>query len=591
MEMLVGFHFHGYQPGDVVSVEFKHDDIRFIERISHIIADNHTYKNWTEYMLKRYPKIFSFFETLGKENLKFSLDVEPWTIKMSEDLGINLLSTIRSIKDFADIVATVPYHPIMPHLEKFEMEVLSGIMWEIHKRINPDVMWQGVWLPECAYSSDVIKAIAEQSFRLGNIQGTYLFLDSTQIIKPPEDYAKMSCNFIKSVMKIGVVARDKAISNAFAFREKNPRDIVSMILSRRDNIKEEKGIPYFLSLASDLETFIYSDDQMKRFYDIYSNLKEKKISCMRPSDYFYEKSMGTMKKWIGEFFSEEYAIKVKENSSWSDYTDTQINGPSDTRWTGLRRFDSLIIFRNYGRRKISQIWKQGFMRLMENINRFIRNCCIFGLKNIGGGELLEFLIKYHSIHFSAICGNKSNPFNDCNYVTGDENTALELARMYYLGLMANRSCPRFWENIDTRVTFQSVIFMTSSLLECHRIMNYIGEKNMAEKAVKIFQRELVNFEKTYDIYNIQELFGYHGWEVMRDSWISSIQSEIPSISCYNVVKRAAIYEIIKSCHESSHKFIENINFKDDDVCADVNHIFSERSFPWKNKDWCENSDR
>src|SRR5256886_14323793 len=74
-----------------------------------------------------------------------------------------------------------------------------------------------------------------------------------------------------------------------------------------------------------------------------------------------------------------------DNSSWSDYDDTLSRGiTSDTRWTGLRRSDGLVVSRIHRNRPMSQLWKHAFTLATERVETAGRRQSLQLLQSAGG---------------------------------------------------------------------------------------------------------------------------------------------------------------------------------------------------------------
>ncbi len=638
MHQRVSFHFHGYQPGDVIYRQNTDpfEPMKFVERNSpvelkvgeEIVKGN----NWTDVNLRAYVHAVNVFrelaETLGAPAA--SVDIEPYTVTLliekDRKYGTKRYEGIMDAfeKGMIDLVVTIPFHPILPHLDPNEQMLLSRIMFEFFKSVikkgkiktGPDGKKRlilGVWLPEGVITEATGKIVqnafdkfvaSDEAFK--DVEAhMYFLLDSRQFIAPWMPQAFWSMNFLDMGDKKPLVfGRDAYISDAFSFGTAGIGAILENIVRFRcDPAKEERGITYTLTLISDLETLLASPPQAKRFQSL---MKALDFIGVRPSthaDFIAGKLTGTDKAWEGEVErSDAFKAIVKEYSSWSDYSDMLIGGKtSDTRWTGVRRADAKVIFRHYKRFSISQIWKLGFRETTNKVNTYVRRGVLEILKgqakDASEEKLYDFLVEYSKIIFKEHFIMQGVPREELEFKAIVERTvgqfrewsvAARAARAYYMMLMGNRSCPRFWEIIDTRVAFQNVVFLTHALLDLLKIYQYTGQSQKAERTFKLYKDAFVNFHNAYEMFYFDELSGLVGWETSTDAWVASIQSRVPERSTYNVVRRASLYvglndipELLPTIETTEGKIILK------NIVADTAHILGEMHGDWKTKEYCE----
>lgn len=159
-----------------------------------------------------------------------------------------------------------------------------------------------------------------------------------------------------------------------------------------------------------------------------------------------------------------------------------------------------------------------------------------GLKDFNA-NVEEFLVRYARIFFKDYY-DYFGIETSMDYVlepANGEKKALKLGRIYYLMLLANHSCPRFWENLDTRVAFGNVSVMAKAFIELMEYFNDEGRNIFVEAYLK-----LRNFGRLYHLWNFGSLPALEGWETSEKAWNSALKPEVPN-SGYNVVTRAALY--------------------------------------------------
>jgi hypothetical protein len=620
------FHFHAYQPGDIILRKrgSPMEPPEFIERRSPVslMMGKSEIKgdNWTDAMLRFYGAIWKLFGRMGQQSSSpfCSVDIEPATLQLLAQRQPNSFWAYRElIKQRAvDPIATVPFHVLLPHADPEEQRFLGKLTFRLHRVLESvetpygDAM--GFWFPEALYSDKASHAVAQAYADIQPKQDNghcrrmlFFILDRDQFENLDIPQAALSANFaFIDTQRVGVFGRDRPISDRWAFRHGTIPEMVSEIESMKvDPIKEEKGIQYTLTVASDLESLAASAEQGDRFQALRAELKSGGVEMLCHSTFLGRKLGKEYRCWEGELEGKAFRVRLRENSSWSDYMDLGVNYPSDTRWTGLRRWDGHVIFRWHGGDRISQIWKQGYGVVWERLSRAVRLGVYEALgkcmakKDDRSDKVIEaFLLEYSNLVFTPLyvaSGMHDMPLEFKRIMDkhlqgcGNDEAAAFAARAYFEMLMANRSCPRFWENIDTRVTFQSTVFMAHALLDIAESCSRLGMKERAGEIQKLFLSNLVDFRQVHSLYQLGTLFGFVGWEVREDAWFTAIQSEVPERSGYDVVKRAALFAAINEKSDISERILGEVQWEPAQVVADTGHIDGEGHGKWNNPKYCE----
>jgi len=627
----LAIHFHGYQPGDIIYRKKSNpkDPFEFEERKSPVslFIDKKEVagENWTDAAIKCYGYVKNVFEKLDRKNniAPISIDIEPYTLMMVlQNDRRNNTATYRELMDvfsngYADPVVTIPFHPIMPHLPVFEQGILSRISFNFFKpvvwnsKINADKFFvTGMWLPEACYSEEVGNTIAKtyndammkDSEISKKTPVLFLILDTRQFVKPSVPHFLWSCNYLLlSGQKVMVFGRDQELSDTFAFNTENVESIVNTIVGKRaDGIKEKELVPYIITMASDLEALLSDPIRSVEFRKLISKTVSTGVTPMCHAEFIRKKLTNEIKAWEGECTAEYFEANVRDYSSWSDYSETLLgNKTSDTRWTGLRRADGRVISRKSGKADISQIWKGGFIRMLESARTNVRKWVIniisdeLGTKNGDLGEISDLLVGYNKVVFRDHYLEQGSSKEDLDFdhivkETFDTVSKTDIlaaaCRAYYEMLMAHRSCPLFWDNIDTRVAFQNIVLLSHSFIDIIEILNKKENRKAADDVFKLFATEIVDFKNSYTRYSLNALYGLVGWETTKHAWISATQSKIPKKSKYDVIKRAALFVAMK---ELPSKYLSSIQYEKDEVVADTAHIEGEVHGKWANKEWCE----
>ncbi len=575
MQMKYAHHFHAYQPGDIVYV---HDGdgskpIEYEERKSPVAVkirgEEVRGENWTRAMLYSYEHIS---DTLSKMR-GISVDIEPFTFLMLLRYHRKAFEDAVELLRKFDAVPTTPFHPIVPHLDDFEQRILAKISFDFYAPIIGEKDVIGYWLPEAVItreSASIVESSTDKKL--------VFLLDERQLLYDLPQ-AKHSCNRYGNSFVFG---REWQISDAFAFNTLDVPGLVSATLGYRDDYKENLGVPYLLFTASDLESLLGNPAQLDRFIAWTEGLERNGVERVSVMDFVRKKLSGEFRRLDGEC---SFEMGVKDYSSWSDYFDLSLDGKtSDSRWLGYRRADGKVFAREVNGRKVSQLWKVAFTRLFEELNRTVRLGVIKGLKGLGvePSKAEEFLVRYARVFFRDYY-DYFGIDTSLDYVlepVNGERDALKLGRVYYLMLLSNHSCPRFWENLDTRVAFGNVSVMAKALIE---LVEYFEGSELRGLFLEAYLR-LLNFEELYHVLELGSMPSLEGWESSEDAWEEALRPEVPN-SGYNVVTRAALYVGKRDLGGELRSLIEPYNLEW--AVADTGHIPGEIHGHWENPEWCE----
>ncbi|AEH24762.1 polysaccharide deacetylase family protein [Pyrococcus yayanosii] len=592
MFMKFGYHFHAYQPGDIIYIHDGSgwDPIKYSERLSPVslkIRDDEVKgRNWTRAMIKAYEYVDDTLRMLEPNSV--SVDFEPFTLYMVLKYKPKIYGEIvETLETHVEPTPTVPFHPIMPHLSVFEQEILAKVAFDFYKPLIATRDVVGFWLPENVITRETARIVTEATDKK-----VVFLLDERQFVGLNIPPAKFSCNTYRCDGKIAFVfGRDHYLSDAFAFNILDVEGLVRAVAEGKvDVFKEKNGIEYLAFLSSDLESLVANPQQLDRFFGWIDGLREKGIEAVNAAEFVRRKLSGVYKCLEGEC-SESFHVNIKDYSSWSDYYDLSVDGrTSDMRWTGVRREDGVVIHRLYKGRKISQLWKYAFTKLFRELNRSIRFGVIDLLRKTSEADVeavKEFLVRYARIffreHYEYFEMETSVDYVMEPLGEADPSLALKLGRIYYIMLLANHSCPRFWEPIDTRVTFGNVAAITKALIE---LMNlYMGENEERANYLLLEYMKLLAFPQLYYDYDLFRMRGLEGWETSEEAWFDSLKSEVPN-SRYNVVTRAALYVGKRDLPGDLKSIIESL-YDLDEAVADTGHIPGEMHGYWENPEWCE----
>lgn len=574
----VSFHFHGYQPGDLVGW-VESDPMkppRFEERtspVAHTIGGQRVEgRNWTDAVLHSYGAIE---QVLERSAGAASVDIEPqtlaWLLDKDEDAYRRVLQAYE--KGLAGLVLTPPFHPILPHHHRLDREVLFEMMIDFYapmlRKAHGTAV--GLWLPEAACSSEVVESYLLTARRAAvDFDGlpdlahvVHLLLDGRQLRNP------VPRNAWYRTGAMTVVARDSRLSDDFAFGNSTPNAFVESL---------GRGTADSVLVAADLETLLANPAQAQRFEDIARSLGETGWTVSSPGP--PPKAPPT---------------EVIDFSSWSDYHEHLSSGhTSDTRWTGLRRADGLVVGRTHRGRRMTQLWKHAFALATEQVETAVRRTArdlLPGRDDDWKREVLRKLaVAYGRLiwhdHYRALGVSRGDAdfTRAAAEIVGelDPDAAAFLARGYVTMLMGLRSDARFWDNPDTRVTFQNVVCLTQSLIDAGEGCVRARKRDLRERLIGVLRASLLEFGESFSRNDFGELHGIDGWENGETAWLEALQSEVPHRSPHDVVRRAVLYSSVGRGVEG---LVETGTLET--LRADTGHIAGEVHGQWRNPNWCE----
>ena len=580
----VSFHFHGYQPGDVVRW-LEPDPLkpqRFEERRSPVAltigSERVAGRNWTDAVLRTYGRMERVLE---KAAGAASVDVEPqtlaWLLERDPDAYHRVVGAWR--RGTAGLAMTPPFHPILPHHHRIEREALFEMMVDFYapllRRHGGPI---GLWLPEAAYSAGTLASYLDAARRAtvhheglpDLVRGVHLLLDARQLAAQEESTTAWGKTGLDGGMRFA--ARDHGLSGEFAFGASNPAEFAASVESRHATS---------LLVASDLESLLANPAQAQRFGAIVESLRAGGISVSAPGPP-----------------PTPMAADVLDFSSWSDYDEHLLHGrTSDTRWTGLRRSDGAVVSRVHRGAPMSQLWKHAFTLVTERAENAVRRTARALLKGLDvqrrPAVLRRLAVAYGRHLFQAhyrACGLGSADVDFERAASAilrgrvDIELAGRIARGYTMMLMGLRSDPRFWDNPDTRVTFQGVACLAQALVDMADACARAGEPEQEIRLLKLLRAGLVDFSEAYSRGGFSACDGAGGWETTEEAWLRSLQSEVPQQSGHDVVRRATLYAAGEALRA---RVPEGVSPWGEAAVADTGHIVGEVHGDWENKAWCE----
>src|SRR2546429_30265 len=482
----LSFHFHGYQPGDIVRWQ-EPDPLRpqrFEERRSPVllrIGPEHIEgRNWTDAVLRTYGRIES---VLVRASGSASVDIEPqtlaWLLERDPDAYRAVIASYD--RGTAGFVMTPPFHPILPHLHRQERDALFDMMIDFYLPILQRTEGRpiGLWLPEAAYSRETMdsfresarQASLEQDSISDSIQTAYLIADARQFAHPPavgQAWAR-----VESTEVLLAIARDHHLSGEFAFGATTTSEFLASVRSRGNGS---------LLVANDLESLLANPMQADRL---------ESIGATRRPHVLRRLAVAYGRHWFRDHY--------------------QAQGVSTNETDFGRSTEDLL-------------------------------------------------------------GSKV-----------DVEIAGFLARGYVLMLMGTRSDPRFWDNPDTRVTFQNVVLLVQSLRDLAEASVRAKDPGRAAAIGRLLRATFLEFADWHARGEFAALQTVPSWETTEAAWYSSLDSEVPERSPADVMKRATMFALAPAGEWPGGDPLLSV----EETVADTGHIAGEAHGEWKNPRWCE----
>lgn len=586
--LTLSFHFHGYQPGDIVRLE-QADPLRpqtFEERRSPVVhrigTDRIAGRNWTDAVLRTYGRMGS---VLNRASGAASVDIEPqtlvWLLERDPSAYREILAAFE--RNTAGFVITPPFHPILPHHHRLEREALFDMMIDFFGAQIRDSEDRplGLWLPETAVSRETLEsfgtsarqAALDDEALAGPLGKAHLVADARQFATPPGP--GQAWFRIDAGERFAAIARDHPLSGEFAFGRTTAAEFDASVRAR--------GTGSVL-VANDLESLLANPPQAERFEAIVGSLRGHGSQVTQPVPP-----------------RETPLSSLVDYSSWSDYDDMVSGGnTSDTRWTGIRRSDGLVVARDHRGRRISLLWKHAFTLATERIETAVRRRALHLLRGSGLARppqaLRRLAIAYgrhwFQGHYRAqgLTGAQTDFASSAEEILGgkvDVELAGYIARGYVLMLMGLRSDPRFWDNPDTRVTFQNVVLLAQALRDLAEASVRAKDAGQSVALRRLLQATFVDFSEWHNRGEFAALQDPARWETTEEAWYASLESEVPGKSSMDVVKRAAMFALESSGDWPGGDPTPGLQ----GVVADTGHITGEAHGEWANPEWCEHRPR
>lgn len=512
-------HGHAYQPKRIVDGVVN--SVREVPKGVNISLAGRKVsgRNWFELMLQ--PR--SVYDLIVEAADGRTVDVEPITLRYLQKM--NPAAYERLLRMDADeqthIVATTYSHPILPLLEKdsaFDAKV--NVTWGLRFYQQTFQRKEGspilFWLNECAYSeqaaeivSEAVEAVfgsgARTVFLLDEFQGDNIDLGLVHSLPLGEGRAL-------------AVFRRHWLSDAFAFSS----DLEWILASFRDDVAKRR--PRMVGTAMDAETYGGAYDAQKPAF--FSRLERELMREIKvDSDSFSVKFM-MLNKIVGSADASAQ-VKVADYTSWSDYNESQlIDGNllkldgivarrvgGLCRWTGHLREAGKPLKETYFLvfewvhpvtkerfvRVTNSLWKVAFNTVRRESANIVREAVFTILERVTGKEEAQNIPLLYGDVALETEGEERFLEKHVGTASPEAKKAVKLVLEAYRSANqeAMMSCPTFWQNFDTEVTWTSLSMTASGLALAAQACLELGDTDTLRRIAEKYQTLLIDFCETF----------------------------------------------------------------------------------------------
>lgn len=514
-------HGHAYQPRRLVdSVDQTPREVRGAVHIT-VKGVRTIGENWFELMLRP----GGVYDLVVEAASGRSIDIEPLTLHHLRNLNPKSFERLRekAITGQTFIVATLYSHPILPLLaEASPLDALVNTVWGLrfHLKAFGEPSDEGtiaLWLSECAYSKEAARIILEGAEEvLGEGVRVLFLLDELQSegIEQGRPYTATIGS-----KRLFPVFRSRWLSDAYAFSptyEGILNTLEGLVASRR---------PEVMGIIVDAETYGGAYEAHKPA--LLERLRTELREGLAIGDELYRFDFRT----IDEFFRgahEPREVKILDHTAWSDYEDHQTFGPDNPkagtivsrrvgglcRWTGhLRGRDGEPVKETYFMvfewahpktkrryiRVLNSIWKVGFNQARKRCSDIVRQTALEILRRfVDDATAEETLKEYWNVVFELESPDRfvKRRLADAS-ITERRAVELILQAYRYANQDAAMSCPTFWQNLDTEVSWTTLSLLAGGMALAAMAWLHLGEEEKAGMIGDEYQRVFIDFEGTF----------------------------------------------------------------------------------------------
>lgn len=519
-----------------------------------------------------------------------SIDIEPLTLfhlaKLNPETYNRLWRLVVSGK--ASLFPSTYSHPILPLLasENF-LDAKINVRWSLQYILGDSNSLRDkpifFWLSECAYSDKAGEAILAAIHEVYPSIEIFLLLDEFQgeNIDPSHLYRTKLENG-----ELGLAFRSRWVSDAYAFSQ----DAEWLTYSLRADILRRK--PEVIGATIDAETYGGAYSPNKPFF--FARIRERLSEGVSEGNVTIPVQFLPVDQTLQNANWKSSEAKLIEDSSWSNYFETQLLNPkSDSRngilarkleplcrWTGLvhgknnRPETYFLVFdwtdprsKKTYTRVISSLWKVAFNTLRSEGSDLVRRTILEALPSlIGKGTVEEALASYGEVIFEKRAWSTYSSSLKIDGTDDEQEAAQLLLEAYRMANQeASMSDSTYWENIDTEVTWTALALLAAGIIQAAKSCLKLGKSERFEKLAKEYKYLFLDFESSFTPLleqfscPLDILYNY----LKEQSWKNGYDLEQDLASGPIVKERSLI--IAKKAYEATFNKDSNRPLKESDV--------------------------
>ncbi len=520
-------------------------------------------RNWFELMLQPH----SVYDLIAESADGRTVDIEPITLSYLRKINPAAYEQLlqKDASGQTHIVATTYSHPILPMLaEDNILDARVNVAWglrfyqqTLQREARSPILF---WLNECAYSEQAAEIVAETA--------KTIFGPDAKVVFPLDEFQSEGANLgvVHSIPLNGgealAVFRSHWLSDACAFGS----DLEWILTSFRAEVAKHR--PRIVGTAMDAETYGGAYDGQKPLF--FTRLRSELTKAIPVDGDLFLVKFTLLNKIVGAVAATAQA-NIGDYTAWSDYDTSQlINGERVKvegiiakrvgglcRWTGhLRGTDKplketyFLVFewihpatKERFIRVTNSLWKVAFNAVRKEGASTVREVILAALKRIADKEEAQnILLSYGDV---ALGFEEEEHFIDkhAGNASPEGKKAIGLALRAYRAANqeAMMSCPTFWQNFDTEVTWTSLSLTASGLALAAQACLELGDIDALRKIAEKYQLLLLDFAETFKGLSLE-------YEMPLDLLYERIR-EIGKHNGYDV--EHAVSEVRGSFHEEA----------------------------------------
>ncbi len=540
------------------------------------------------------------------------------------------------------IVATVPFHVLLPHMDEFEIRLLIrmglAFYWPlllyynraVKRKLNEDLFTATFWLPEGGFTRKVMEILHtefEKKCEEEKVGRSHLvlLLETGQVREREHDILMKRWHAIRPTSStrdhVSLVFRDPTFTQWVVEGHPSVKKMLDRTIAKVDASLREAGVDYLWSHFEPVESLVATHKAALNFQQKLIKLTELGYQPLSPDAFVRRK---ILEKYTREDM-EPRRCQPLDNTAWNGWDDARNDL---TRWEGVdHRGDSsgprVDRDRPYTRRdpKAEPVPERGSQCWKPALRTALRTChqAVVGETRTFLGGMLEllrelvpieripvqrrnvedFLVRYSYIHWRehfiqtiySEADIQLHEFASETLLQGcaddaeitEERACIAglAARAILFSFEAQRSMALVPRNLDQRAAYEAAAMMTLALVQAMLAFMWHGNREQADALHEILQSELCDFASAYERYDLKSL------GISPKDWQEAIRSEVED-SDLNVVARAS--RRVAARHLRRLGYRNQIDRADENISTATGHLWEmeidQPNLRWENVAFC-----